>query len=126
MEEIDLTLELALGYLIRKEGFEMNGHSIWKLVGVTAVLVVIVLVGTTLLPVSGKDVRLKNEVIMLRCDPRASGFAVTAYSHSQAAPARRVDNCPETLSTLNRDGFHVLDIARFDVDGGYLVYTLVR
>jgi hypothetical protein len=104
----------------------MSRRWILKAAGVSVLLGLVVLVVTTLHPVSGREVRRKNEVVMMRCDPGPHGFQVTAYSHSQSAPSRRSDNCPEALSLLNHDGFRVLDIARFDMEGGYLVYTLMR
>jgi len=104
----------------------MNRRSILKGTGVSVLVGLVVLAVTTLHPVSGREVLRTNEVIMMRCDPGPSGFEVTTYSHSMSAPSRRVDNCPEVLSLLNRDGFRVLNISRFDVEGGYLVYTLVR
>ena len=104
----------------------MSRRSILKGTGVSVLVGLVVLAVTTLHPVSGREVLRKNEVIMMRCDPGPYGFEVTTFSHSMSAPSRKADNCPEVLSLLNRDGFQVRNLSRFDGDGGYLVYSLVR
>jgi len=104
----------------------MSRRSLSKATGVFVLVGVAILAVTALHPVSGREARRKNEVIMMRCEPGPDGFQVTTYSHSMSAPARKGDNCPEVLSLLNRDGFEVLNVSRFDMDEDYLVYTLAR
>jgi hypothetical protein len=71
------------------------------------------------------EARNRYDIVFVRCDVNA-GFRVQAYTGSAAAPSRNSDNCAETISVLNRDGFSVEQVSKFDVEKGFLVYMLVR
>jgi hypothetical protein len=67
-----------------------------------------------------------KDVILVRCSTSGMNFTTTAYQGSAAAPSRRSESCPETLSILLRDGFTIFHVAHSDIDADYLVYTLLR
>jgi hypothetical protein len=68
----------------------------------------------------------QKDVILVRCSTDGLKFTTTAYQGSTAAPGRRSESCPETLSLLLKDGFSIFHVAHSDIDADYLVYTLLR
>ncbi len=93
---------------------------------VAAAILVLATLAWAKLDTSWANPAVKHDLIIMRCDVKSSGFAITSYSASTSAPAKKTDNCAEMLSNLHRDGFAVVEIGYFDVEGGYMVYTLGR
>ena len=63
---------------------------------------------------------------MIRCAAGGGRFGVQAYKGSTTAPAKKADNCPETISLLIKDGFEVHSVGYFDEEKDFMVYTLMR
>ena len=65
------------------------------------------------------------DVVMMRCESRSQGFFVTSYQGSTAAPSKKTDNCPQTLSDLQGDGFTIRHIG-YSQEADFYVFTLAR
>ena len=67
----------------------------------------------------------KGDIVLLSCGRGATSFRMTAYQGSTSAPAKKTDNCAQTLSDLAKEGFVIYHIARNE-EADMMVYTLTR
>lgn len=93
--------------------------------GAAAAALVLTLFGSAPGAARAETVPEGGDVVMLRCAVHAE-FPVQGYQGSPAAPSRRTGSCPASLALLAKDGFRILETARFDQDGDFLVFVLAR
>ena len=72
------------------------------------------------------EVRSIEDVVMMRCSAVAGQFIVKEFGGSPNAPAQREDSCPANLALLHKEGFRLADVGYSDVEGRFIVYTLLR
>ena len=102
----------------------MSRKLVYLLAGAFVVVLAAASLGVLSEPAAAEG-RNRYDIVFLRCDV-SSGFRVLAYTGSAGAPSKSSDNCAETISVLNRDGFSVEQVLDFDIEKGFLVYMLIR
>lgn len=100
------------------------------LLGFALALCAAVAIGSLVQDASAQDsgrqaVSSSNDVVMVRCAVGASGFKVATYQGSVTAPAKRSDDCPQTLALLGKDGFRIRSIG-YSQEADFIIYTLMR
>lgn len=93
--------------------------------GAAAAVLLLTLLGVAPGAAKAETVPEGGDVVMVRC-AIGGEFPVVGYQGSPAAPSRRTGSCPASLALLAKDGFRILETARFDQDGDFLVFVLAR
>jgi hypothetical protein len=116
---------------MKEEGGIMRKGTAWLVVAVATLVGMSLTLYALSSEATAQETRVEArtegvDVVMLRCGTGGATFSVQAYQGSPAAPSKKSDSCPETLSLLRRDGFTLSTVGYNDEDGDFVVFTLMR